>query len=99
MPERRNPASQQPSVNGRRKMDPSMTSREVADRLGVSTNFVLGEVRDGRLLACTYDRPGRRVVYRFSEQQLEAYQVRYAWPQRVAADAPGALDARRVPDA
>lgn len=84
MADRRDPARQRPDPRGRRAMDPTLTTRDVANRLGVSTDFVVAEIRDRRLEAMVLDRPGFRTVYRISEVSLRAYCVRYKWRQRPA---------------
>jgi hypothetical protein len=67
--------------------DEWLTTRQCADRLGVGTNFVVGEIRDGRLLAQVIERPGRKALYRISGQELNRYVLRYGWngsPRRAA---------------
>jgi len=58
---------------------PSLTSRAVADQLGVSQDFVVGEILDGRLRASVLARPGKRRIYRVSPRELEAYKRRFGW--------------------
>lgn len=79
MRERRDPQRQAPDAGGRRATDPCLTTRDVANRLGVSTNFVLGEIQDGRLPAIVLERPGARRLYRISEASLSAYLRRHQW--------------------
>ncbi len=56
-----------------------LTTRQVADRLGVSTDFVVGEIRDGRLKASVLTRPSRRSLYRVSEGALAVYLRAHHW--------------------
>lgn len=75
----RKPAS--PRLNGRRATDPTLTTRDVADRLGLSTAFIVGEIQDGRLEALTLRRVDKRNIYRVSERDFAAYLVRH-WLRR-----------------
>jgi excisionase family DNA binding protein len=77
--DRRRPDHQKPDADGRRQSDPRLTTRECADRLGVHTSFVVGEIRDGRLEALVIERASRRAVYRISEAALRAYLTRHRW--------------------
>jgi hypothetical protein len=79
MTDRRDPARQTPRPVGRRATDPTLTTRDCANQLGVSPGFVVGEIRDGRLLAQVLERPGRKAVYRVSILQLKAYQGKFCW--------------------
>lgn len=81
MADRRNPSTQRPNEHGRRASDPTLDTTDCARRLGVSTDFIVGEIRDGRLLAIVIERPGRRAIYRVSEEAFAAYIVRYRWKQ------------------
>jgi len=45
--------------------------------LGVSTNFVRGEIRDRRLVARVIVRDGKRVVYRIMAADFDAYLRRH----------------------
>jgi hypothetical protein len=76
--ERRDSAAR-PLIGGARATDPKLTTRDVADRLGVSTNFVIGEIRDGRMAATVIERPGVRSIYRVSELALLDYLRRHQW--------------------
>jgi excisionase family DNA binding protein len=84
VPDRRHPDRQAPRLQGRRATDPTLTTRDLADRLGVSTAFILGEIRDGRLSALTLSGRGKRTIYRVSEAAFEAYVARY-WTRRQGA--------------
>jgi len=85
-PDRRDPQRQQPLVDGERLSDPTLSTRDCADYLGVSTDFVVGEIQDGRLVAKVLERPGLRKIYRVSRTELDAYVVRYGWkPAKGAA--------------
>lgn len=79
MAERRSPAVQEPRVDGRRDTDPRLTTRDCADRLGVSTGFVIGEIKQGRLAAAVIRRGGRRAIYRVSPASLQAYVRQFGW--------------------
>ena len=79
MPERRSPGVQEPRVDGRRDTDPRLTTRDCADRLGVTPGFVLGEIKAGRLEAVAYRRGGLRAVYRVSPAALASYRRQYGW--------------------
>lgn len=97
MPDRRDPRRQEPKIHGRRISDPTLTTRLCADRLGVSTDFIVGEIRDGRLRAHVRIVPGKRAIYRISEAEFRAYQSRH-WRQQLPAqplkptEPPGHLD-------
>jgi excisionase family DNA binding protein len=54
-----------------------MTTRQCAERLGISTDFVVGEIRDKRLQAHVIVRDGKRVIYRVSVVDFEAYLRRH----------------------
>lgn len=88
--DRRDQAEQKALVGGARATDPRLTTRDVADRLGVSTNFVIGEIRDGRLDAMVVEREGLRALYRISESSLATYLQRHKWTSTGRADAPDA---------
>lgn len=68
-----------PDAGGRCASDPKLTTRDVADRLGVSTNFVVGEIADGRLPGLVLEGRGGRRVYRISEASLQAYLRKHQW--------------------
>lgn len=52
-----------------------LTTAECARYLGMSTDFIRGEVRDGRLRATIFKPPGRvRAKYVFTVADFEAYQ-------------------------
>lgn len=91
--ERRNVYTQTPLVGGARYTDPRLTTRDCANRLGVGTNFIIGEIRDGRLDALVVERAGMKTLYRVSEAQLDSYLARHKWRRRAAATAPDAPDA------
>lgn len=86
--DRRNPSQQQDRPDGRRASDPTLTTRDIANRLGVSTDFVVGEILDRRLWpALVLERPGGRRLYRVSEIVLAAYLRRHGWHQEPADQA------------
>jgi hypothetical protein len=60
--------------------DEWLTTNDCADLLGVSTGFVRGEIRDGRLCANQLHRPGKRVVYRIAAPDFNAYLLRHWRP-------------------
>ena len=52
-----------------------MTTTDVAKQLGVSSEFIRGEIRDGRLQAIVVKHPGRRrAVIRVTPAQFAEYQ-------------------------
>ena len=51
-----------------------------AARIGVTTGYVVGEIRDGRLAAMVLSRPGKRACYRVSEPAFESYLARHWRP-------------------
>lgn len=71
--DRRNPKRQAPKVDGRRATDPQLSTRECAERLGVSPDFIVGEILDGRLTAYTHERTGRRRIYRVTPADFDTY--------------------------
>lgn len=77
--ERRDRQTQRPVVGGARATDPRLTTRDVANRLGVSTNFVVEEILNGRLEALVIRREPLRTLYRVSEASLDAYLERHKW--------------------
>lgn len=79
MQDRRDPSNQRAKPGGRRATDPALTTRQCADRIGVTTEFIIGEIRDGRLRALVIQRPGVRTIYRVSPADFDAYIVRYRW--------------------
>lgn len=54
-----------------------MTTADVARELGVTSEFVRGEILDGRLAANVIRRPGKRTVYRVTRAHLDAYQTKH----------------------
>lgn len=62
---------------------PTLTLREAADIIGVDTEFVRGEIVDGRLLAAVeIRRPGGRTYRRIARADFLVYCR--AWCPRVA---------------
>lgn len=61
--------------------DPAYLSTAQAAALlgGVSTNFVVGEIRDGRLTALVIERPGFRTIYRITDAALAEYMKKFGW--------------------
>lgn len=85
MDERRHPKRQYQHPRGRRATDPILTTRDVANRLGVGTQFVVEEIRSKRLKALVLQRPGIRALYRIAPADLDAYRARYGWTDREQA--------------
>ncbi len=56
---------------------PPLTTRDCADRLGVTPGFIVGEIRSGRLVGIVLARIGRRCVYRVEQESFAAYVRRY----------------------
>lgn len=83
--ERRDIYRQEPRVGGARVTDPRLTTRDCAERLGMSARFIVGEIRDGRLAAHVREREGLRALYRISEVAFDAYLQRY-WPSALRRD-------------
>jgi len=54
-----------------------MTTADVARDLGMTSEYVRGEILDGRLQAVWIERPGKRTVYRITPDQLAAYKARH----------------------
>lgn len=54
-----------------------LTTRQCADRIGVSTDFIRGEIEDRRLKAHVVARDKKRLVYRVSLEDFEAYLRRH----------------------
>ena len=54
-----------------------LTTGQCAARLGVSPDFVLGEIRDRRLVASVIVRDGKRIVYRVTAANFETYLHRH----------------------
>jgi hypothetical protein len=79
MSERRS-AQQDPHLDGRRATDPTLTPRYCASRIGMSTAFIINEIRGGHLRALVIKNPGRRVSrYRISPADFQTYLARYGW--------------------
>jgi hypothetical protein len=84
MSERRDPSRQRPDPDGDRADDPVtdrwLTIGKCAQRLGVSTGVIRGEIQDGRLLArIQIQRPHKRTIYRILESDLTLYLRQYNW--------------------
>lgn len=63
----------------RRSIEPLFSTRDVADVLGKSTDFVRGETDDG-FLRCAVEirRPGRRTQRSYALSDVRIYCVRHA---------------------
>jgi hypothetical protein len=57
-----------------------MTTTDVGRALGMSGEYVRGEIRDGRLKANALIRAGKRTVYRITPSQFEEYKARHWRP-------------------
>lgn len=90
MSDRRDPARQRPDPEkGERATDPTdgiwLNTAQCAAQLGVTPAFVVGEIRDGRLLArIVLRRPNKRTVYRIQQSDLDGYKREYDWSTRTA---------------
>lgn len=56
---------------------PWMTTSQCAAKIGTSTEFVRGEIRDHRLEAHVIARDGKRMIYRISVESFERYLYRF----------------------
>ena len=63
-----------------------LTTRQVAEHLGVSTAFVRGEIQDGRLPSHAITRSGKRTIYRVSLTQFRAYCSRHWSRPKMSAE-------------
>ena len=50
-----------------------LSTRQCAVQIGVSTSFIRGEIRDGRLRAQQLVRDGKRPVYRVALSDFRVY--------------------------
>jgi len=71
-------------LDGRRATDPTLTTGDCARRLGVSTNFIVGEIRDGRLRALVIKRGLKRAIYRVAPTDLTTYLQQHRWTTSAA---------------
>jgi hypothetical protein len=60
-----------------------LKTRECAVLLGVTTEYIVGEIRDGRLPAHCRTTPEGRVRYRVAVEDWRLY-VATHWPRKVA---------------
>jgi excisionase family DNA binding protein len=60
-----------------------LKTRECAVLLGVTTRYIVGEIRDGRLPARYRVMPSGRIRYRVSVEDWRAY-VQQHWPMKKA---------------
>jgi len=74
--ERRDPARQAPRPDGERDTDPILTTRMIADKLGTTTQFVVDEIKAGRLHAKRHDLGGRP-MYRVQPVDYASYYARH----------------------
>lgn len=62
------------------KPAPPLSTRECADLIGVSSDFILDAIKDGTLVAETLRRkPGTRAMYRVYEDEFLAWLTRIGW--------------------
>lgn len=62
-----------------------LSTAQAAALLGASSNFIIGEIRDGRLPALVIERPNVRTMYRIRKSALDDYVKRFGWtPPRPA---------------
>lgn len=54
-----------------------MTTTQAARELGVSGEYVRGEIRDGRLKANVTQKDGKRATYRITREQFAEYVERH----------------------
>jgi hypothetical protein len=54
-------------------MSVRLTTRQCAEYLGVTTNFIRGEIRDGRLVAVVNVKRGARSLIRIAMVDLKHY--------------------------
>jgi len=62
-------------------MTPPLRPSECARVIGMSPEFIRGEIKDGRLRARKYTTPRGRVVYRIDQAAFELYLDTH-WPER-----------------
>lgn len=67
-------------------MERWLSTRECADRLGVTTDFIVGEIRDGRLAARVMTRESGRPLYRIEAAAFTTYLARH-WQRRTLSSA------------
>jgi excisionase family DNA binding protein len=77
--DRRSSKPVEPTLDGRRDTDPRLTTSDCARRLGVSTQFIVGEIHEGRLRALVIRRGRLRAMYRISPADLTSYLQRHRW--------------------
>jgi len=54
-----------------------LSTQQCGALIGMTTEFVRGEIRDGRLPACRLCRDGKRPAYRVRAEDFDAYLARY----------------------
>jgi excisionase family DNA binding protein len=67
-----------PLPSGRRRTDPPLTTRECADWMGMSTEFIRGAIKDHELEAEDITVNGRRVI-RIHQDAFRTYLQRIGW--------------------
>jgi hypothetical protein len=70
-------------VGGRRPTDPSLTTaacvRDINMPDVVDTNFLVGEILEGRLQATVIRRHGKKNIYRVAPVHLQEWKIRCLW--------------------
>lgn len=77
--ERRDPSRQDPLPGGTRAGDPPFTTRECADWMGVTTEYIRQAIESGQLEAETIPTSGRRVMHRVHLDKFIEYLKRIGW--------------------
>jgi len=54
-----------------------LSTRQCGSLIGMTTEFIRGEIRDGRLPACKLARDGKRPAYRVRVEDFDTYLDRY----------------------
>jgi hypothetical protein len=72
---------------------PKLSPRACAEVLGVSTDYIVGEIRDGRLPAREREYDSGRKRYRVDAGDFAAY-IEHYWPRRDRRHASRATPAR-----
>ena len=76
--DRRDAQRQRPLVGGTRKSDPPLTTRDCADWMGVSTDYIRGAIDDGKLEAETVTISGRK-LHRIHLDAFRAWLQAIGW--------------------
>ena len=90
--ERRTGQRSSPMLGGHRATDPPLTTRDCADWMGVTTEFIRGAIDDGELVAEDAMVNGRRMI-RVYLDDFRAYLQKIGWkriPKPPSRDDPAA---------